>query len=265
MWLTLHAVNRRFIHPIFFSLVLWSAATVDLTDSTGRTALFYAVEVGERCCAQRLLRANATVDIQSADGCTPLMQAILFDRKGCVELLLRAGADASTLKDTFGHVAEDLAQQTPDATRCLQLLEEHAASPLAPLPWMSGLEATVPGEVIKAAVEGNLVTVACWLTRQNGDVNAVARSTSPSISASKSSSDTFFLGRSSLDDSGRIDYERCFFVSEDDEDEGTFEAPPLMDGRCCTWPRVKVRSQSAGFCCSAEPLSTFLATAARQP
>ena len=72
---------------------------VNATDSTGATALAWAVMRGNDVIVARLLKAHANPDLTDANGVSPLFLAIDSNAPATVKLLLAGGANANLARD----------------------------------------------------------------------------------------------------------------------------------------------------------------------
>jgi ankyrin repeat protein len=91
--------------------LLEAGATIDSTDTAGRTALMYASSGPFPEAVAMLLGWGANVNVQgSLEGFTALMTAAAEGHVEIVEILLAAGADRD-LKDKDGDTALSFAKQ----------------------------------------------------------------------------------------------------------------------------------------------------------
>jgi len=72
--------------------VLGRGAPRDAVDSTGRSALYYAIENNRPENVELLIEKKASVNVRDEDGWTPLILATHENRPRIVEILLKAGA-----------------------------------------------------------------------------------------------------------------------------------------------------------------------------
>lgn len=88
--------------------------TIDIRDVHGKTALMYAVELGNVDIVKQLLRQkNIDVNISDLTGNTPLHLAYATANEVIQKLLVRAGADGSVL-NSDGLKPKDLAIEAPN-------------------------------------------------------------------------------------------------------------------------------------------------------
>jgi ankyrin repeat protein len=169
------AAQNGYLHII--DLVVRYGGDVNLPERSGKTALFYAAEAGQRPAVQRLVRARALINVQCRRrGNTPLMLAAESDHTQVVELLLRSQADA-TLRNQAGFTAENSSRASPHSA---EMLRNHSHSPLTPYSAMPP-EATVPEAVLWAAAAGDLLKVGSWLTQLSANVDARGRDVDPEL------------------------------------------------------------------------------------
>jgi ankyrin repeat protein len=85
-------------------LLLDHGANVHLRDKQGRTALFFAGQLGWTWSVEMLLKKGADVNVKDKDGKTPPMWAMGNRNQGAVELLIEKGARIND-KDNVGRSA----------------------------------------------------------------------------------------------------------------------------------------------------------------
>jgi ankyrin repeat protein len=100
-------------------------APVGAVDSTGETALAWAVMHGDGDLAAALLKAHANPNTADASGVTPLIVAVQNGQPEMVKLLLDKGANASVARMT-GETALMLAVRAGSADIVSSLLDHHA-------------------------------------------------------------------------------------------------------------------------------------------
>ena len=99
---------------------------VNIVDTEGRTALWFASEYGRANAVDALLKVSSVnVDKPDRIGRTPLMAAAMNGRKKAVEALLKAGADWK-VSATGGFYSKQTAVVSSHAL--LQLLAIHRPS-----------------------------------------------------------------------------------------------------------------------------------------
>eukprot|EP00898_Chlorokybus_atmophyticus_P008477 jgi/Chlat1/8630/Chrsp86S08011 len=84
-------------------------------DASGRTALYYAAERGNKEVVSTLLEHNAKVSIAADDGSTPLTAAVSTNHADIVRILLAHGANPD-VPDHAGHTARTLANHINNPT-----------------------------------------------------------------------------------------------------------------------------------------------------
>lgn len=94
-------------------VLLAAGADVARRDSTGRTALHYAVGAGH-AAVDLLLKAGADAGAADAGGITPLHEAVTRGNPSAIEALCRGGADRSAL-DGQGRTPAELLAEDVDA------------------------------------------------------------------------------------------------------------------------------------------------------
>lgn len=80
-------------------LVRTGKADVNISDLSGRTPIFYAVEQNKPDALRTLLSLGANVNAQDNNGVTPLMRASAKNRQDCVDILLSQKGIDPNLKD----------------------------------------------------------------------------------------------------------------------------------------------------------------------
>ncbi len=100
------------------ALALERGASVDATNSRGRTALMCAVD--NVPCLELLLKKGARLDVQDDLGRTALIYAAMYSEKKSVKLLLAAGANRG-LRDSDGKSAADHARFDYDMRQLLEV------------------------------------------------------------------------------------------------------------------------------------------------
>jgi ankyrin repeat protein len=109
------------IHPAFAQVPPDARAT----DSTGTTALHYAVHDGDVRLAERLIRAGADVRARNDFGATPMSEAAVTGKVEVLKLLLKAGADADSPNEQ-GQTALMVVARTANV-EAAELLLKHGA------------------------------------------------------------------------------------------------------------------------------------------
>lgn len=94
-------------------LVKTGHADVNLSDLSGRTPIFYAVEQDQPAALRALIALGADVNAQDNTGVTPLMRATAKDRQECVQILLRTKTINPDLKDRQGRTAVTYSAYAP--------------------------------------------------------------------------------------------------------------------------------------------------------
>ena len=147
---------RESAHAELVKLLLDRGAAANVTDSVGRTALWYAAAVGSVEVVEVLLSVHADADGADRDVETPLLAAIRAGSEPVVSRLLAAGADARgknekqplrvaaelgqakivallldrkaplDATDAFGETALMAAARNGDAATCMSLLSAGA-------------------------------------------------------------------------------------------------------------------------------------------
>ena len=97
---------------------LAAGALVNAQDSSGRTALHWAVDREQQSLALHLLAHHkASPNVQDEEGQTPLHYASVCEHVDLVRLLLAHGADAS-LADKAGELPVDAARSNAELVAC---------------------------------------------------------------------------------------------------------------------------------------------------
>lgn len=108
-------------------LVKIGKADVNLTDLSGRTPVFYAVEHNKTDALRTLLSLGANVNAKDNTGTTPLMRATSKNQQDCIEILLREKKTVNpNEKDSQGRSALTYAVYSEDLTPAQQLLAANA-------------------------------------------------------------------------------------------------------------------------------------------
>jgi len=94
-------------------LVKTGKADVNLSDLSGRTPIFYAVEQNRPGALRTLINLGADVNAQDNTGVTPLMRATAKNRQECVQILLRTKTINPDLKDHQGRTAVTYSAYAP--------------------------------------------------------------------------------------------------------------------------------------------------------
>ena len=158
--------------------LLKRGASVDLQNSQGYTSLMVAAQNGHLSVVLLLLQHSANPGLQDTDGTTALMGAAGKGYEACVQALLRAKANTELL-DTVPTTALQRAEGMGQ-TAIAELLRQHTAASQTAAPPDAGepavsAPASVPGEILVSAGQGELQKVVKWL-RKGGPVDALSSS-----------------------------------------------------------------------------------------
>lgn len=105
-----------------------SGAGVNLRDSNGQTAMFYAVCSGNTGAVDELIRYGASVNARDKKGLTPLMLAVRLGDYGMVQhLLLRAARASERDDENVSVLSHALSANKSLSTEMLNLLIENGA------------------------------------------------------------------------------------------------------------------------------------------
>lgn len=107
---------------IIKALVKTGKANPDLTDFSGRTPLFFAIENGNTDSVKTLLDVGANVNAQDIVGVTPLMRAVAKGNQDIVNLLLKQKKILPNLQDAQGRTALMYSAYAPNTLGAQALL-----------------------------------------------------------------------------------------------------------------------------------------------
>ncbi|MDF2966039.1 MAG: serine/threonine-protein phosphatase 6 regulatory ankyrin repeat subunit A-like [Rickettsiaceae bacterium] len=86
--------NQDTTHKLLPTIKSLEITNINAQDEFGKTALFYAVQAGNKDLAEQLIQKGADVNHQSLLGYTPLHIAVRLHKNDMVQLLLNNGADS---------------------------------------------------------------------------------------------------------------------------------------------------------------------------